>query len=107
MAGNFTAEVQRLASAFWPKHGYAITGTCFRHQWSVDVNSTGDADAASQGLGHRSVKTQKYYGTAHQAREGHAVRPVRIEADLSLRVFARVQPIKQNHINSKHVAEMR
>ena len=106
-AGNFTAEVQRLARALWPDHGHAITATCFRHQWSADVKSTGDADAASRGLGHRSAKTRKYYGTAHQARDRHAVRPVRIEADLPVRVLPiRALPITQAHINSKHAAEM-
>lgn len=106
-AGNFTAEVQRLARALWPEHGHTITATGFRHQWSADVKSTGDADAASRGLGHRSVKTRKYYGTAHQARDRHAVRPVRIEADLPLRALpARARPITQAHINSKHAAEM-
>lgn len=86
-ADNFTAEVQRLARALWPDHGQAITATCFRHQWSADVKSTGDADAASRGLGHRSTKTRRHYGTAHQARGGHALRPVRIEADLPVRTF--------------------
>ncbi len=105
--GNFTVEVQRLARSLWPDHGQAITATCFRHQWSADVKATGDADAASRGLGHRSVKTRKYYGTAHQARHRHAVRPVRIEADLPLRALpARARPIAPTHINSKHVAEM-
>jgi hypothetical protein len=83
-AGNFTAEVQRLARALWPKHGHAITATCFRHQWSADVKSAGDADAASRGLGHSSAKTRKYYGTAHQARGKQPLRPVRIEADRPL-----------------------
>ncbi|HMW17919.1 MAG TPA: hypothetical protein PKN13_11860 [Accumulibacter sp.] len=106
-AGNFTAEVQRLARALWPDHGHAITATCFCHQWSADVKSTGDADAASRGLGHRSAKTRKYYGTAHQARDRHAVRPVQIEADLPVRALPiRARPITQAHINSKHAAEM-
>ena len=86
-AGNFTAEVQRLARALWPKHGHAITATCFRHQWSSDVKASGDGDATSHGLGHRSAKTRRHYGMAHQARGGHALRPVRIEADLPVRTF--------------------
>ncbi len=85
--GNFTAEVQRLARALWPKHGHAITATCFRHQWSADVKASGDGDATSRGLGHRSAKTRRHYGMAHQARGGHALRPVRIEADLPVRTF--------------------
>lgn len=83
-AGNFTAEVQRLARTLWPEHGHPITATCFRHQWSADVKSAGDADAASRGLGHSSAKTRKYYGTAHQARGKQPLRPVRIEADRPL-----------------------
>lgn len=86
-AGNFTAEVQRLARALWPEHGHAITATCFRHQWSADLKALGDGDAASRGLGHRSAKTRRHYGMAHQARGGHALRPVRIEADLPIRTF--------------------
>ena len=86
-AGNFTAEVQRLARALWPEHGHTITATCFRHQWSSDVKASGDGDAASRGLGHRSSKTRRNYGTAHQACVGHALRPVRIEADLPVRTF--------------------
>lgn len=86
-AGNFTAEVQRLARALWPKHGHAITATCFRHQWSSDVKASGDGDATSHGLGHRSAKTRRHYGMAHQAHGGHALRPVRIEADLPVRTF--------------------
>lgn len=86
-AGNFTAEVQRLARALWPEHGHTITATCFRHQWSSDVKASGDGDATSHGLGHRSAKTRRHYGMAHQARGGHALRPVRIEADLPVRTF--------------------
>ena len=65
--GNFTAEVRRLARSLWRDHVHAVTPTCFRHQWSADVNYTGEADAASRGLEHRSVKTRKYCGTARQA----------------------------------------
>ena len=83
-AGNFTAEVQRLARALWPEHSHAITATCFRHQWSADVKSAGDADAASRGLGHSSAKTRKHYGTAHQTRGKQPLRPVRIDADRPL-----------------------
>lgn len=90
-AGNFTAEVQRLTRALWPEHGHAITATCFRHQWAADVKASGDGDAASRGLGHRSAKTRRHYGTAHQARGGHALRPVRIEADLP------VKTLRPNH----------
>lgn len=86
-AGNFTAEVQRLARVLWSEHGHAITATCFRHQWAADVKASGDGDAASRGLGHRSTKTRRHYGTAHQARGRHALRPVRIEADLPVRTF--------------------
>ncbi len=86
-AGNFTAEVQRLGRSLWRDHGHAITATCFRHQWSADVKSTGDADAASRGLGHRSAKTRRHYGTAHQARGANALRPVRVEADLPIKAL--------------------
>jgi hypothetical protein len=86
-AVNFTAELKRLGHCLWPEHAHAITATCFRHQWSADVKATGDVDAASRGLGHRSAKTRRYYGIAHQARDGHALRPVRIEADLPVKVL--------------------
>lgn len=86
-AGNFTAEIQRLGRNLWREHAHALTATCFRHQWSADVKASGDADAASRGLGHRSAKTRRHYGTTHQARGGHALRPVRIEADLSVKVL--------------------
>ncbi len=86
-AGNFTAEIQRLARSLWRNHDHAITATCFRHQWSADLKASADGDAASRGLGHRSAKTRRHYGMAHQARGGHALRPVRIEADLPVRTF--------------------
>ena len=86
-AGNFSTEIQRLARSLWRNHDHAITATCFRHQWSADVKSSADGDAASRGLGHRSAKTRRHYGMAHQAHGGHALRPVRIEADLPVRTF--------------------
>lgn len=92
-AGNFTAEIQRLARMLWRNHDHAVTATCFRHQWSADVKAAGDADAASWGLGHRSSKTRTFYGMARQARNGHARRPVRIETDLPLRAARTVHPI--------------
>ena len=61
----------------------------------------------SPDIGHGSVKTRKYYGTAHQARDRHAVRPVRIEADFPVRALPiQARLITQAHINSKHSAEM-
>lgn len=106
-AGNFTAEIQRLGRKLWRDHTHAITATCFRHQWSADVKAADDADAASRGLGHRSAKTRKYYGTAHQARGGHALRPVRIETDMPVRALPiRAQPNTQVRIDSKHVGGM-
>lgn len=106
-SGNFTAEVQRLARALWREHVHAITATCFRHQWSADAKATGDADAASRGLGHRIAKTRKYYGTAQQGRGGHTLRPVRIETDLPVRPMPiRVQPSTRAQVSSTHVAEM-
>lgn len=86
-AGNFTTEIQRLGRALWRNHDHAITATCFRHQWAADVKMAGDGDAASRGLGHRSAKTRRHYGTAHQARGGQALRPVRIEADLPVKTL--------------------
>ena len=67
-AGNFTAEVQRLARALWPEHSHAITATCFRHQWSADVKSTGDADAASRGLGTAALRPEST--TARRIKHG-------------------------------------
>lgn len=84
-AGNFTKEIERLGRKLWRHHPYPITATCFRHQWSADVKAAGDPDAASRGLGHRSPKTRKCYGTAHQAHGRQALRPVRIEADLPVK----------------------
>lgn len=86
-AGNFTTEIQRLGRSLWRDHGHTITATCFRHQWSADLKASGDGDAASRGLGHRSAKTRRHYGTAHQARGGHALRPVRIEANLPVKAL--------------------
>ena len=107
-AGNFTTEIQRLGRSLWRDHGHAITATCFRHQWSADVKASGDADAASRGLGHRSTKTRKHYGTAHQARGTLALRPVRIETDIPVKTIPlRAQPNTQVRIDSKHVAGMR
>lgn len=84
-AANFTTEIRRLGHALWRDHAHTITATCFRHQWSADLKASGDGDAASLGLGHRSSKTRRNYGTAHQARVGQVLRPVRIEADLPLK----------------------
>lgn len=93
-AANFTAEIQRLGRNLWREHAHALTATCFRHQWSADVKALGDADAASRGLGHRSAKTRRHYGTAHQAQNGHALHPVRIQADLPVKLL-RSQPQPQ------------
>lgn len=79
-SGNFTVEVRRLARSLWPKHKQAITAYCFRHQWSADVKATGDAEAVSKGLGHRSAKTRRHYGTANQASSADRLRPARIDA---------------------------
>ena len=86
-AGNLTAEIQRLGRNLWREHAHALTATCFRHQWSADVKASGDADAASRGLGHRSAKTRRHYGTAHQSRSVHALHPVRIQADLPVKML--------------------
>lgn len=96
-AGNFTAEIQRLGRNLWREHAHALTATCFRHQWSADVKALGDADAASRGLGHRSAKTRRHYGTTHQARGGHALHPVRIQADLPVKLL-RSQPQAQARV---------
>lgn len=80
-AGNFSAEVRRLAASLWPSHPQPVTAYCFRHQWSADAKRVGDAGAVSRGLGHLSSKTQSLYGTASQGKRGHALRPVSVEAD--------------------------
>jgi len=80
-AGNFSAEVQRLAACLWPSHPQAVTGYCLRHQWSADAKRNGDADAVSRGLGHLSRKTQRVYGTASQGKPAHRLKPLRIEAE--------------------------
>lgn len=94
--GNFSAEIQRLGRNLWRKHDHTITATSFRHQWAADVKASGDGDAASRGLGHRSAKTRRHYGTAHQARGGHDLRPVRIEADLPVKAL-QVRPWPDLH----------
>lgn len=76
-AGNFTVEIRRLAECLWPKHPHAVTAYCFRHQWAADIKRTHAGDAVSQGLGHVSAKTRRYYGQARQA-TGDALRPVTI-----------------------------
>lgn len=93
-AGNFTVEIQRLGRNLWRRHPHALTATCFRHQWSADVKASVNADSVSQGLGHRSAKTRRNYGTAQQARDGHVLRPVRIQADLPVTLL-RSQPQPQ------------
>ena len=45
----------------------------------------GDADSVSQGLGHVSAKTRRNYGQANQASSRHALRPIAIEAERSVR----------------------
>ncbi|MER1939338.1 site-specific integrase [Castellaniella sp. FW104-16D08] len=82
--GNFTVEIRRLAECLWPKHPHAVTAYCFRHQWAADMKRTHAGDVVSQGLGHVSAKTRRYYGQARQA-TGDALRPVAI---------AGVRPIK-------------
>lgn len=80
--GNFSKEIQRLGRILWPTHPEPITAYCFRHQWSADIKASGDANAASRGLGHRSAKTRRLYGTANQSNAAFGLRPIRIEADL-------------------------
>jgi integrase len=80
-AGNFSAEVQRLAACLWPSHPHTVTAYCLRHQWGADAKRNGDADAVSRGLGHVSRKTQRVYGTASQGKPAHRLKPLRIEAE--------------------------
>ncbi|MFG6416145.1 hypothetical protein ACG02S_19810, partial [Roseateles sp. DC23W] len=80
-AGNFSAEVQRLAAYLWPSHPQAVTGYCLRHQWSADAKRNGDVSSVSRGLGHLSGMTQRRYGTAAQDSKAHRLKPLRIEAD--------------------------
>jgi integrase len=80
-AGNFSAEVQRLAAYLWPSHPQAVTGYCLRHQWSADAKRNGDVSSVSRGLGHLSGKTQRRYGTAAQGSKAHRLKPLRIEAE--------------------------
>lgn len=89
---NFTVEVRRLAASLWPKHRYAVTPYCFRHQWAADAKRAGTADAVSRGLGHLSDKTQRRYGTASQAGHGRVLRPVEIEAERAIRRAAPRHP---------------
>lgn len=79
--GNYSKEIERLSRSLWPMHPQTITAYCFRHQWSADLKRAGNADAASRGLGHRSAKTRRNYGTANQAHGAHCLRPISIEAD--------------------------
>lgn len=81
--GNFSKEVQRLARSLWPAHKDAVTAYCFRHQWSADVKAGGDYDSVSRGLGHRSAKPGRSYGTASQSRGLHRLRPASVDASLS------------------------
>lgn len=81
--GNFSKEVQRLARSLWPAHKDAVTAYCFRHQWSADVKAGGDYDSASRGLGHRSAKTARSYGTANQSKGLDRLRPASVDANLA------------------------
>ena len=100
--GNFSKEIQRIARSLWPTHPEAITAYCFRHQWSADVKASGDGDAVSRGLGHRSAKTRRHYGTASQARGAHCLHPVRIDADLP--VMALRQQAHPAHFSEQNQA---
>ena len=82
---NFTVEVRRLARSLWPKHKHAITAYCLRHQWAADLKRHAAADSVSQGLGHASAKTRRHYGQANQASSRHALHPIAIEAERSVR----------------------
>lgn len=80
-AENFSKEVSRLARSLWPGRKESITAYCLRHQFSADLKAAGDVGAVSQGLGHRSGKTRRTYGTAGQSHGTDRVVPFRIEAD--------------------------
>ena len=88
-AGNFSAEVKRLAGCLWPSHPQAVTAYCLRHQWGADAKRNGDAGAVSRGLGHLSGKTQRLYGTASQGGKADRLKPVRIEAERPVKGTAR------------------
>lgn len=89
---NFTVEVRRLAVSLWPNHRHAVTPYCFRHQWAADAKRVGVADAVSRGLGHVSSKTQRVYGTASQAGQRSALRPVIVEAERPVKQLAPRHP---------------
>lgn len=99
--GNFTVEIRRLGRILWPMHKHSITAYCFRHQWSADIKSAGNADAVSRGLGHISAKTRRFYGTAQQTSATDQLRPLRIEAERSIKKF-RSEPNLQQHLSSSH-----
>ncbi len=93
--GNFSKEIQRLARALWPARKDTVTAYCFRHQWSADIKATGNFDAASRGLGHRSAKTRRSYGMANQSKSLHRLRPVSVDADISPDFFNAPSPSPQ------------
>lgn len=82
---NFTVEVRRLARSLWPKHKHAVTACCLRHQWAADLKRHAAADSVSLGLGHVTAKTRRHYGQANQASRRHALHPIAIEAERSVR----------------------
>lgn len=67
------------------KHKHAITAYCLRHQWAADLKRHATADSISQGLGHASAKTRRHYGRANQVSSRHALHPIAIEAERSVR----------------------
>lgn len=101
-SGNFSKEVARLARSLWPALPHSITASCFRHQFAADLKAVGDGETASKGLGHRSSKTRRYYGTANQACRSEAITPVRVVTELPVMPYSQFsQPASSRGVAAK------
>lgn len=82
---NFSTNIRDAAKHIWPARKTTVTPYSLRHQFAADMKASGASDEdIAKAMGHCSVATAQYYGTARQSR-GSSVHPDRVKAARQVR----------------------
>jgi integrase len=77
---NFSTNVRDTARSIWPQRKTDVRPYSLRHQFAANMKASGASDEdIAKAMGHTTVTTAQYYGTAKQAK-GSSVHPDRVEA---------------------------
>ena len=81
---KFSDAVRMAGKREWPGRKKDMRPYCLRHQFSADMKASGASDEdISKAMGHVSVSTAEFYGTAKQVRG--SVVPERVWAERAVR----------------------